>query len=725
MSLRHRSLLPLLLAAPLALAAEGDAPVATPAGPPPSVHLPTVEVLGQSEQALEAIPGSAATVDAQTLEKTHAVSTNEVLRKVPGVVVLDEEGLGLRPNIGLRGLDPNRSRKVLLLEDGVPLSMAPYGDNASYYHPPIERFERVEVLKGGAQLLYGPSSIGGVINYLTPMPSSLPSARLTVSAGNRAYLNVTGQASGVTGENGLVATFMHKRGQGARDNTFSELTDVALKALVGLGERQALTLKASYYQEDSQLTYSGLTQAEYDANPRQNPFSNDRFYGRRLGLSGQHEFNLTDALTLRTTAYLGVFKRDWWRQSSNSGQRPNDASDPACSGMANLQTTCGNQGRLREYTMGGVEPRLQWKYALLGGESQLDVGLRGHFEIQERRQENGAFPKARSGEVVENNQRRTNAWSAFVQNRFALGRFTVTPGARVEAMWLSRWNRLAAGGAGVSGNDTLFAAMPGLGATAQLGAQTTLFAGVHRGFAPPRPEDVIGNESGTVVELAPELSWNYELGVRSQPWTGVQLEATGFFMDFENQVVPASVAGGEGATLTNGGRTRHAGLEFAPRVDVGRLRKSDHNPYAVMAFTWLPVAEFVGTRTTNITAAAGSSVSGNRLPYAARETLTATAGYSHASGFDAHVEVVAVGDMFTDDLNTVDATPNGQRGLMSGWVIYNAAVSYTLPKLPGLDRLTVFASGKNLGNRTYIVDRSRGVLPGPPLTVQGGITAGF
>jgi Fe(3+) dicitrate transport protein len=228
-----------------------------------------------------------------------------------------------------------------------------------------------------------------------------------------------------------------------------------------------------------------------------------------------------------------------------------------------------------------------------------------------------------------------------------------------------------------------------------------------------------------VVELKPELSWNYELGVRSQPRPGVQVEATGFFMDFENQVVPASVAGGEGATLTNGGRTRHAGLELGPRMDLGKLRGSDHNPYAAVAFTWLPVAEFVGPRLTNVTAAAGTSVAGNRLPYAPSETLTATAGYAHASGLDAHVELVGMGEMSADDLNTVAATPNGQRGRIPGWVIYNAAVSYTLPKVPGLDRLTVFAAGKNLGNRLYIVDRSRGILPGPPLTVQGGVTAGF
>ena len=81
---------------------------------------------------------------------------------MPGVFARDEEGFGLRPNIGIRGLNPTRSSKVLLLEDGIPLTYAPYGDNASYYHPPVDRFERIEVLKGSGQILFGPHTVGGV-----------------------------------------------------------------------------------------------------------------------------------------------------------------------------------------------------------------------------------------------------------------------------------------------------------------------------------------------------------------------------------------------------------------------------------------------------------------------------------------------------------------------------------------------------------------------------------
>ena len=87
------------------------------------------EVAGSHER-LRRLPGSVDVLEAGTLERSHVFTTNEALRKIAGLHVRDEEGFGLRPNIGIRGLNPTRSSKVLLLEDGIPLTYAPYGDNA-------------------------------------------------------------------------------------------------------------------------------------------------------------------------------------------------------------------------------------------------------------------------------------------------------------------------------------------------------------------------------------------------------------------------------------------------------------------------------------------------------------------------------------------------------------------------------------------------------------------
>ncbi len=671
-------------------------------------------------ETLQRMPGSLETVDAGTLAASHVFTINEALRKVTGITVRDEEGFGLRPNIGIRGLNPTRSTKVLLLEDGIPLTYAPYGDNASYYHPPVERIESIEVLKGSGQIAFGPSTVGGVINYVTPVPPQRTSGSATLEAGSRDFFNGYGTLGFTRGRVGLLGSYMNRQGDGMRDNTHSALNDLTAKSVVTLTPSQVLTLRGSHYTEDSQVTYSGLRLDEYQADPRQNPFLNDRFDGRRTGTSATHALVLSSRAVLSTNVYASWFSRDWWRQSSNSAQRPNDASDPACAGMTNLLTTCGNEGRLRDYWTVGIEPRLRVDYSAFGLTQETDLGVRLHAEHQDRRQENGDLPFSRTGRLVESNVRQADAVAAFVQHRVLVGDLTITPGLRVEHIEFARTNRLGNDGTGLSGATSLTQAVPGLGVAWGPARHATVFGGIHRGFAPPRVEDIVTNNGG-VVELDPELSWNYEVGVRSRPVEALSLDGAVFRMDYENQLVPASLAGGVGATLTNGGATVHQGLEVAARLDSAPLRATAHNLYVRAAWTWLPVARFEGVRYSNIPGFSTVSVTGNRLPYAPEQALTTTAGYAHPAGLDLMVEAQHVGAQFADDLNTIPSTADGQRGLLPAMTIWNAAINYRLRRLP----VTMFATVKNLTDLTAIVDRTRGILPGAPRLVQVGARITF
>ncbi|HYH86852.1 MAG TPA: TonB-dependent receptor [Pyrinomonadaceae bacterium] len=673
-------------------------------------------------EVLEQIPGSVEVIDRQALESSRVFTSTEALRKAAGVNVRDEEGFGLRPNIGIRGLNPTRSTKVLLLEDGIPLTYAPYGDNASYYHPPIDRFETVEVLKGSGQILYGPQTVGGVVNFITRNPPLKPTGTLTLMGGSRDYFNGHVNYGGTWGNTGLLFDYTRKQGKGARENLRSGLNDFNFKSVSTLGARQALTLKFNYYGEDSNITYSGLTEAEFRANPRGNQFRNDFFYGDRFGASATHAFVFNNDVVLTTSFYGSFFKRHWWRQSSNSGERPNRLfrasdpnSDPDCLSLADLNTTCGNQGRLRQYYFVGVEPRLSVNHKLFGVRSEADFGFRAHFETQQRRQENGDLPDSRSGVLVEHNERRNQSYSGFAQNRFHIGDWTLTPGVRVEHIEYQRTNRLR----GVSGRTDLTKIVPGLGLSYSPSAKLTVFAGAHRGFAPPRTEDVINNNTGGVIELEPELSWNYEVGARVAPADGLRFETTFFRMDYENQIVPASLAGGVGASLTNGGETLHQGFELSGRLDTGALTKSRHNFYLRGAYTFLPVAEFRGLRRSSIDST--TVITGRRLPYAPEHLLTATFGYSHPRGFDGLVESVYVGGQFADDLNTINPTANGQRGFVPSYTVWNATANYNVERL----KTTFFVTVKNVFDRLYIADRSRGILPGPPRLVQGGLKLRF
>jgi Fe(3+) dicitrate transport protein len=663
-------------------------------------------------ESLEKFPGSHQYISGAALTESRVFNTEEALRKATGVHARSEEGWGLRPNVGIRGLSPTRSTRVLLLEDGLPLSYAPYGDNASYYHPPVDRFDGIEVVKGGGQILYGPMTVGGVINYLTPTPSDQWRGFATVGGGNRNYLNGHLRYGGTWKNTGLLFDALRKQGEGARENQRHGLADFNVKSITTLKGEQTLGARFNYYNEDSNVTYSGLRESEWLANPRGNPFRNDFFYIHRYGTSLNHVWAPRSNFTLSTNAYGSVFHRDWWRQSSNSNQRPNDAADPACGGMANLLTTCGNEGRLRSYYTWGLEPKARAAFSAFGAQNELDFGFRFHMENQDRQQRNGPLPTSRDGRLVEDNVRFARAWSGFVQNRFLWGKWSVTPGVRVEQIYYRRNNRLLS----VEGDTSLTQVIPGIGAAYSPSEALTVFAGVHRGFAPPRVEDIINNNTGASVELDPERSWNYEAGVRTRLSRNFQFDATFFRMDFTNQIVPASVAGGIGAVLTNAGETLHQGMEFAGRHDWRSVLGSGHSFSIRGAYTRLGIARYESIRFSGVPGFAAVRITGNRLPYAPGNLLTSSVTYTYKSGLNAFIETVYTGRQFGDDLNTAGGTPDGQRGLIPGNALWNATLNYPVEAI-----LTV----KNVFDRLTIADRTRGLLPGPPRLIQAGIQFSF
>jgi Fe(3+) dicitrate transport protein len=696
---------------------------------PPADQQDMILILGTKDR-LAKIPGSAAEITTESLERARPFSINEALRQVPGLIVRDEEGIGLRPNIGVRGLNPTRSAEVLLLEDGVPVSFAPYGDNASYYHPPIDRFDRIEVLKGAGQIAYGPHTVGAVINYITPAPPEDLSGKFGAAIGNRDFYDVKARIGNSFGTVGVILDATIKAADGARENMHSRLIDVNGKIVVRKSETNTITLRGNFYDENNQQPYSGLTLAEYKQNPRYNPFVNDDFDVQRVGISGTHGWDVNESLSVSTTVFYTHVDRSWWRQSSNSLQRPNDASDPRCASLANLNTTCGNEGRLRKYSVFGVEPRGRLTFAF----GEIDFGVRYQAEGQKRVQLNGDTPTARTAGtsvnagVRERNNRSVDAYSAFLQPRLELGAFTITPGIRIEHIKYSRVNLL---------NNTLGKAqtteiIPGIGASWAMSDSVTVFAGVHKGFSPPGVADIV-DSTGGAFPLDAETSWNWEAGVRAKPLAGVSFNLTFFRLDFDNQVVAASLAGGVTANPSaplNAGKTLHQGME-ASVVFNGKEYWSTgtSNPYLRLAHTWVPDAKFKSDRFlrpvdlvtgATLSTAALFNVRGNRLPYAPEHALTVATGVSWEAGHSVQVEYVYVSSQFGDDLNTGAIVSSGQRGRIPGYGIVNLTGNVSLMK-----NAILFASAKNLLDKTYVVDLSRGIFTAQPLMVQAGVTWKF
>ncbi len=680
-------------------------------------------VIGSLARTLEQTPGSVTLVRNEDLRAQRPQHAGEALRNVPGLHIVPEDGLGMRLNISVRGLDPNRSRKILILEDGVPVSLNPYGSPELYYTPPIERIDRIEVVRGSGQILYGPQTVGGVINYVSAEPPRSMLALANVRAGDLGYF-IAHAAGGVTqGSVGARVDVLHRRFNGPR-LPGAEVTNVALRLRARFSPRSTLNAKFDFYDERSGSTYVGPTTAQFAANPAFNPAINDRFVVRRYALSLWHDWTLGGGFRLRTTAYGYQTNRAWRRQNFERADSMADY-ERICDAMArcgprgSTQIQPDNEGgslffrrdaaiRDRQFLVGGIEPRLTFNWSrgqVFSGE--LVAVVRAHYETTDEQLLLTQTPTAENGEAIDAETRSGYAFSAAVQHRFSFWRrLHVTPGVRVETFLSDRRiTRVPSmtmptmgSNANVLGSTFSWAVIPGLGVSFDATRNVSAYAGFHRGYSPPRTKDAVST-SGLNLQLDPELSWNFELGgrLRLNRWLDVDLAA--FWIEFDNQIIPPSESGGAvSAGGFNTGHSRHVGFESAVQFDLAPLvLPSTVKLPLSLSYTWLPVADLVG-----------GLWGGNRVPYAPQHMLSAQLRFAHTSGILAQVNTNVVSAQFTDKDNTVAGSRNGLIGEVPLYVTLDARLAYSW-RATGL---TFAVAGRNLTDQVYIASRApQGIQP--------------
>ena len=383
----------------------------------------SIEVVGEAAEVLQEIPGSVYLVSKEELTESKPVDANEVLRRVPGVVVREDSGpVAMRLNVGIRGLNPDRSRQVLMLEDGVPISLAPYGEPEMYYSPPIDRMRRVEVLKGSGQIIHGPQTIGGVINFVTPEPPPKTHGQFDLEGGQRGFFAGQGSLGGSNRDQsaGWFVNFLHKQGDGFRDFYF-DFDDLQSKFTLKPNDRHTFGVKMGVYDEKSNSTYLGLTQPLFEADPDANPVPNDLLKVRRFSGSLSHTATLTPQAVWNTTFFAYSTVRNWSRQDFDRADAGRDylgvAGDPSMEGGAIfLRNSSGN--RNRAFNVLGAQTGVAVQHEVGGAGSELHAGLRYVYEEADDKHINGERFDSRTGVLRDDEDRFGRAFSGYIQNRF-------------------------------------------------------------------------------------------------------------------------------------------------------------------------------------------------------------------------------------------------------------------------------------------------------------------
>lgn len=713
----------------------------------------SIVVVG-SREAARRTGGSAAFIDAAELRVFDNADVNRVLRQVPGVALQEEDGFGLRPNIGIRGSGTDRSGRVAVMEDGVLIAPAPYAAPAAYYFPRMARMSGVEVVKGPGAIKYGPLTTGGAIGFFsTPIPEGEAgdfAGRASILVGDDSALQAHAWAGGWAGvgggwEVGGLIELLRERNDGFKrlDNggpTGFEIDDAVIKlGLRDVGGRHALTFKYQNNGERSDETYLGLTLEDFRADPFR------RYAGSQVDVMDvEHEtfqltygLELTDRISLTTTAYRNETSRAWYklndvRNAAGTGWVGISAvlADPQtyASEMAVLRGAPGFvspaqalrvRNNNRAYLAEGVQSVLTARFDTGALNHTLEVSARWHRDSEDRFQRDDVYRMA-DGDMIlttrgldgaqENRVGEAEAWAFFVRDTIRMGALTVTPGLRYETIDLTRTNyptsppSRATPTSVVESNVDVW--IPGVGVTYDLTPELRLVAGAHRGFANPGP--------GSSVD--PETSWNYEAGVRFQR-DALSIEAIAFLNDYDNLLGTCTASTGGGCAIGDqfsAGAVEVRGVEVAGRWDAGRSLGLSFGAPLSLVYT-LSDGEF-GTSFQSSYGPWGSVQSGDELPYLPRHQLTLNAGVDFGRwGVNVSANRVSAARAEAGSGAIADDQRIDARTLVDA----SARLDLT-------DRVELFGRVTNLTDEVYNVAFSpAGARPGAPRQVLAGVRMTF
>ncbi len=698
-----------------------------------------VTILGDPNQVSD-IAGSAQYFSPEDLEVFANADIMRVLRAAPGVYLQEEEGYGLRPNIGIRGSGLDRSSRIALLEDGVLIAPAPYSAPSAYYFPTQARMHALEVLKGPSSIGVGARTVGGAINMIsTPIPSST-GGRLDVRAGEDATYNgiarygYRSERYGWLLETAQQSTDGFKTIDAPRDfDAGYRLQDYMAKFRVnsapGSDLYQSLDLKLGYTEQASDETYLGLTDEDFAEDPyRRYAASQDDVIDtnhRQVQLSWT--IDPTGPWYGEVTAYRNDFERNWYKLSSvNDVGISSILSDPdtyaaelaILKGATSADDALEKRNNNREYYSQGIQARLGYDWAIGGADIGLTFGMRLHEDEEDRFQDDDAY-RMEDGLLVlttdaepgtaTNRVSTAEVLAGFVDAEIAFGDWVLSPGFRYETIDLVRKdystdNTDRSIGPTRVRENTVDVFIPGMGALYQIGENWRVLAGVHRGFNPPGP----GSDANE------EESWNYEAGVR---WgqNGRSFEAIAFLNDYENLVgtVTASTGGsGNIGDQFDGGEATVSGLELTGAWNLYDPFDRGIQVPLSLAYTWTATAEFDNSFESGYEPW-GVVEAGDELPYIPEHQLRASAGLS-AERWSLDITASYTGETRT----TAGSGDLGPREGVDSFVVWDLAAGWQLRP----DFRAIFRVDNLLDEEYAVARRPAGLRPGRSRTAFIGFT---
>jgi Fe(3+) dicitrate transport protein len=643
-------------------------------------------------------------------------NSRQVFAKVAGLNIWESDGAGLQIGIGGRGLSPNRTSNFNTRQNGYDISADALGYPESYYSPPTEALEKIEVVRGAASLQYG-TQFGGFINFVfkKPNPTKAFEAVLRQTTGSFGLFNSFNSISGTKGKVAYYAYYQFKRGDGWRPNSGFNNHAAHASVVFHASKKLSLTLEHTYMHYLAQQP-GGLTDAAFTQNPRQSIRERNWFrvnwnltalmvdykFNDRLKLNSRFFGLIADRAAL---GFLGLISR----------------ADP----MEERDLLWDN------YQNFGNETRIMYGYNLLGNHSTFLAGVRyyqGHTNRKQGLADNGSEadfyylnPDNLEHSAYTFPSRNV---SVFAENIFAVtSEFSVTPGVRYEYISTSSDGFYNTEYKDLAGNiiysehtldkrsNSRGFVLLGAGASYKPTSSLEVYGNFSQNYRAITFSDMrIVNPNFRVdPNLQDEKGYSTDLGVRGNINRIVNFDVSVFMISYKNRI---------GADLrldsntyvvyryrTNIADSRNMGVEVFAELDLLKLFSAAQSKSMLSVFT---NCSFINAHYFNSSEAAFNDKKVELVP-----AFTNKSGITFKrKNFQATYQFSHTGKQFSDATNA-EFSANGVYGIIPAYYVMDFSLNYAW------NRFNFSGGLNNITNIKYFTRRAES-YPGPGIIPSDG-----
>jgi Fe(3+) dicitrate transport protein len=655
----------------------------------------------------------------QSMANLASNNSRQIYSQVAGLNIFQNDDAGLQIHIGGRGLDPNRTSNFNTRQNGYDMSADVLGYPESYYSPPAEALEEIQIVRGAASLQYG-TQFGGLVNFILKKPVKNKFmqviARNTLGS-NGLYTNFTS----VSGTNKKLSYFAYvntKKGDGFRDNSSYDSTNSHLYLAYDFNQKTKLSSEVSYLtylaQQAGGLSDSMFNQSPFQSNRARNWFELKWFL---------YNIKLEHKISEKTNFSFNFFGLN--SQRNALGVRYNRVD----------QIDSGEERDLikGDFNNYGFESRLLHNYNFLNKKSIFLFGLKYYKSNNTSVQGPGTdgygpnFDFQYQDYPYYNNQSNykypNQNISLFTENIFYISdRFSLTPGIRYENIktesdgYYSQINFDNAGN--VIFDNTVFENQTrkrsfllfGLGGSYKPNKYIEMYANASQNYRSVTFSDISIFNPAFVIDpdISDEKGYTIDLGIRGNNKKLISYDISLFHLFYNDRIGFTQIVSPDGNIKSQRGNVGNAvifGVESIIDFNLNKIFIRDNNfIFNYFINTSVIESEYIKSETNGI--------AGKRLEFVPKLNIkTGTKiGYKNLL---LNIQYTYLSNQFTDSSNSIESNLSGVIGQIPAYDILDFSSSYRLKNYK-----LEFGINNILDNH-YFVRRATGypgpgIIPSPP-----------